>query len=323
MKAFSALACLMMPPMYQRHSWRQVGVLVAGEERLAALPDRLVDVHARAVVAIDRLRHESRRLAIALGDVVDAVLIDLHLVGHVHQGVELHAELVLGGGDLVVVLLDLDAHRRHGGEHLAAHVLRRVERRDREVAALGLDAVAEIAALVIGVAVGRQLGGVELEAGVVGVGHELHVVEDEELGLRADIDRVADAGRLQEGLGLLGDAARVAVVGLAGRRLEDVADDRQRGGREERIDAGRGRVRHQGHVEFVDRLPAGDRGAVEHDAVGEHVLVDDRHVEGDVLPLAARIGEAEVDVFDVVVLDRLEHVFGGLHGPSQSFSSLG
>ena len=49
------------------------------------------------------------------------------------------------------------------------------------------------------------------------------------------------------------------------------------------------------------------------DAVGEHFLVDDRHVEGDVLPLAARIGEAEVDVFDVVVLDRLEHVLGGLH----------
>ena len=102
------------------------------------------------------------------------------------QRVELHAELVLGGGDLVVVLLDLDAHRRHGREHLAAHVLRRILRRHREIAALGADAVAEVAALVVGVAVGRQLDGVELEAGVVGIGHEAHVVEDEELGLRAE-----------------------------------------------------------------------------------------------------------------------------------------
>ena len=39
-----------------------------------------------------------------------------------------------------------------------------------------------------------------------------------------------------------------------------------------------------------------------------------RDVEGDVLPLAARIGETQVDVLDVVVLDGLQDVFGGLHG---------
>ena len=41
---------------------------------------------------------------------------------------------------------------------------------------------------------------------------------------------------LSIGLGLLGDAARVAVVGLAGGRLEHVADDRQGGLGEERVD---------------------------------------------------------------------------------------
>ena len=116
------------------------------------------------------------------------------------------------------------------------------------------------------------------------------------------------------GLGLLGDAARIAVVGLAGGRLEHVADDRQRGLGEERIDAGGRRIRHQVHVGLVDRLPAGDRGAVEHRAFGEGLLVDHADVEGDVLPLAARVGEAEVDVFDVVVLDRLQDIFSGLHG---------
>src|SRR5476649_2639409 len=42
--------------------FRQVGVELAREQRLAALPDRLMDVSARAVVAVDRLPHEFRLL---------------------------------------------------------------------------------------------------------------------------------------------------------------------------------------------------------------------------------------------------------------------
>jgi len=46
---------------------REIGeacVAVAGKEVLAGLPHRLVDVHAGAVVADDRLGHESRGLAV-------------------------------------------------------------------------------------------------------------------------------------------------------------------------------------------------------------------------------------------------------------------
>ncbi len=80
-----------------------------------------------------------------------------------------------------------------------------------------------------------------------------------ELGLGPKKDGVADAGGFHHALGLLGDAARIAVIGLAGGGLEHVADQRQRGLGEERIDAGGGRIRHQVHVGFVNRLPAGDR----------------------------------------------------------------
>src|ERR1700676_2106801 len=66
-------------------------------------------------------------------------------------------------------------------------------------------------------------------------------------------------------------------------------------------------------VGFLDRLPAGERRAVEHQALGEGLLFDHADVEGHMLPLAARIGETQVDVFDVVVLDRFQDVFGGLH----------
>ena len=87
----------------------------------------------------------------------------------------------------------LHAHARHRGEHFRAHVLRGILRRNREIALLGADAVADIAAFVVGVGVGRQFDRVRAEAGVVGLGRVLHVVEDEELGFRAEVDGVADA----------------------------------------------------------------------------------------------------------------------------------
>ena len=224
---------------------------------------------------------------------------------------------------LVMVLLDDRAHLLHRGQHLAAHVLRRILRRHREIAALDAHAMAEIAAFIGGVGVRRQFDRIEREAGVVRVSLEADIVEHEELGLGAKVDGVADAGRLEVGLGLFGDRARIAVIGLAGAGIENVADDDHGGGREERIHAGRSRVHHQRHVGFVDRLPAGDRGAVEHQSVGESVFVDQALVECDMLPLAARIGESEIDVFDVIVLDRLQDILGGLHVRPLPFDSDG
>src|SRR3546814_16475390 len=58
----------------------EVGIAGAGEGRLAAPPDRPVDVHARAVVALYRLRHERRGLAVGMGDHMHAVLVELHIL---------------------------------------------------------------------------------------------------------------------------------------------------------------------------------------------------------------------------------------------------
>ena len=65
-----------------------------------------------------------------------------------------------------------------------------------------------------------------------GVVHALavaHLVEDEELRLRTEIGGLANAGGLQVGLGLLGDVAGVAAIGLAGDRVPDVTDQDERG----------------------------------------------------------------------------------------------
>ena len=252
---------------------------------------------------------------------MDDVLVDLHVVGHADHRAELDAELVLGGGDLVVVLLDDDAHLGHHREHLGAHVLGAVDRRHREVAALGARTVAEVAGLVLGAHVRGQLRAVEDEARVVGIGREADVVEDEELGLGAEVDGVADARALHVGFGLLGDAARIALVELAGRRLDDVAEDRHRALGEEGIHMRRRRVEHQRHVGSFDALPAGDRGAVEGVAVGEHVIVDARRVGRDVLHLAFGVGEPQIKELHFLVLDRFDHVGSG-HGRHVSFPSL-
>ena len=71
--------------------FRQVGILVAREERLAVLPDRLVHMHARAVVAGDRLRQEGGGQAVGRRDLMHAVLVQLQVVGGLDEGAELHA----------------------------------------------------------------------------------------------------------------------------------------------------------------------------------------------------------------------------------------
>jgi hypothetical protein len=134
-----------------------------------------------------------------------------------------------------------------------------------------------------------------------------HRIEDEELELGAEEGGVGDAGGLEVGLGAVRERARVARVALHRGRLDDVAA--QDDGRllEERVDDGRRGVRHQDHVGLVDALPAGDRRAVEHLAVGEQALVDGMRRHGDVLLLAARVAEAEVDELRALVLDQLQY----------------
>src|SRR6185312_17000418 len=96
-----------------------------------------------------------------------------------------------------------------------------------------------VALVVLGVVVGRQLGGVDLEADLVGGVGEADVVEDEEFGLGAEIDRVTQTGGLHVTFGLLGRGAGVAVVGLVGQGLENVAVDGEGRGTEEGVDIGR------------------------------------------------------------------------------------
>jgi hypothetical protein len=303
----------MMPPMKYRHI-SQAGIAFAREQGGLAAPDREVGVHARAVIFLDRLGHEGGRLAIGMRDLMHDVLVDLHAVGGLRQRAEGQAQLVLRGCDLVVMLVAGQAHFEHRRDHLAADVDRRVDRRDGEIAALGARTVAEVAAFILAAGVGRQLDIVDLEVRLGVVRVELHVVEHEEFGFRADVYGVADARGLQIRLGALGGRARIAGVEFAGRGFDDVAEhDQHRGGRE-RIGVDRVEIGLQDHVRLVDRLPALDRGAVEHQAVGEFIFAHHAGDHGEVLPLALGVGEAQIDPLDLLVLDLVQDVVGGRHG---------
>ncbi len=133
------------------------------------------------------------------------------------------------------MLLDSDAHGLRRCQHHATHVLTGIQRRNRQVIGLGLDAVTVVPALMMRTSVDRQLGGCELKAAVVGVECKLRRVEHEELGLGADIDRIGNSRGLQVGLRPLRDSPRIPVVGLARLRLENVAVDHQGGRRGERV----------------------------------------------------------------------------------------
>ena len=112
-------------------------------------PERLVDVHAGAVVLEQRLGHEGHGVAVLIGDVLDDVLVEHHLVGHVDQGLEAHVNLGLAGrGDLVVLHLDLDAGLDELQHHVGAEILELVHRWHREVAALVAGTESEVGAAV-------------------------------------------------------------------------------------------------------------------------------------------------------------------------------
>ena len=176
---------------------RQIAIFVASKERVAVFPDRLVTVHARTVIAINRLRHEGRAFAIGMGDIMHDIFIELQIVGNICQRVEFQTQFVLGSGHFVVVLFNIEAHFFHHGEHFATQVLAAIDRIDREIAALGARAVAHIASFIFGAGIVGQFRAVQREAGIIGVGRKPHIVKYKKLGFGAKINRVANAGRLQ------------------------------------------------------------------------------------------------------------------------------
>src|SRR5690349_6218290 len=89
---------------------RESGVTVACELRLVAFPQRLMAVHTRSVIAVQRLRHERRRLAVLRRGVLYDVLENLQTVGRAQHVRKTKIDFALTGGrNFVVVTFDGDS----------------------------------------------------------------------------------------------------------------------------------------------------------------------------------------------------------------------
>ena len=243
------------------------------------------------------------------------VLEQHQVVGRVQQRVELVVDLGLAcGADLVVAALDLEARRDQVADHVVAQVGVVVDRRDREVAALVVDLVAEVAALLVAPGVPPALDGVDVVEGLVRVGAEAHRVEDVELGLGAEVAGVGHARRREVLLRLARDVAGVAAVGLARDRVVHEEVDVERLVLAERVQQRGGGVGEQRHVGLVDRLEAADGRAVERDAVFQDVGCRGGG-DGEVLHHAGKVAEADVEILDLLVRDEFENLFGVAEHP--------
>ena len=96
-----------------------------------------------------RLRHEGCREAVRVSHVVDAILVDLELVGLGDQGIKTRADLALSGrADLVMMHLDIQAHISHCQAHCRADILQGINRWHGKVTPLDPGTMTDVAVLV-------------------------------------------------------------------------------------------------------------------------------------------------------------------------------
>lgn len=264
----------------------ELGVAVLVEHQgLAVFPDRLVTVHAGAVVAEDGLGHEGGGEAVLVRHVLDDVLVQHHAVAHFGELAEGDADFALAArSDFVVMQVDFDTGVFEVTDDVVADFGQAVDGGSRDIAALVTGATTrvpfagvEIEGLIAVVPVAFDTldfvaGEVAVDAAGSAVATERNAVEEEELGFRSEVGGVGDAGRFHVFDGFLNDVAGVTRVGFAGERVQDVGENRQRGGVVNRVDDGGRDVGHEQHVRLVDGLETANGRAVEANAVSEEVL---------------------------------------------------
>ena len=260
---------------------QEVLVLGVVERVLAAAEQRLMRVHARSVLAEQRLGHERRMPAVLHRVLLDGDPVGHAVVGHLQRVRVAHVDLVLGWTDLMMGVLHVDPELLECQHRLATHVRAGVERREVEVPAL----VEHL----------RRAG----------------VAEQEVLQLGADVERL-EAHRVSALEGAAQHVARIALIGGALGRdhiaehpsdpllLRPPRQDRERRG-----------VGHRDHVRLLDRVEARDRGPVEAHPGFERVI-QLGGVDRERLQLPEDVGEPEADEADLTLGDDRLDILGGL-----------
>ena len=104
-------------------------------------------MHARTVIANDRLGHKGRGLAVAGRDVMDHIFQNLQPVGALYERTEFRTDFVLTRArHFVMVHFDRHTHLLKNEAHFAAHILEAIDRGHRKIAALHGGPMGEVAA---------------------------------------------------------------------------------------------------------------------------------------------------------------------------------
>ena len=258
-------------------------------------------VHTGTVVAHQWLGHKRCGLPVSVGNVQDAVLQNLHLVCFGNERVESNANFTLPrSADFVVMDLHIEPHLLHRRTHGSADIVERIDGWNRKIAALNARSVAGVAVFKVEVRGPGRLFSIDLVASAAHVGTPFNVFEDKKLGFRAEKGGITQPRGGEKSFRPFGNAARVTVIALHRGGFDNVTPQDDRWIVSEGIQDCGAVVGHQDHVGLIDTFPAGDRGAVEHFAPLEEVLIHSACRDRDVLLLALRVGEPEIHPSDII-----------------------
>ena len=228
---------------------RQTRVFVTGEQVYAVLGQGHVAVHTGTVIAEHRFWHKGRGLTEAVRNVVNHIFVDLNFVRFFGHGVKAGRDFVLASGcHFVVMRFNDQTHFFHDQTHGRTDVLRRINRRNREVTAFHARTVTFVTTFVFGGGVPCAFDIIDSDVGTGNGCAEADVVKQEELWLWPEQHGVCDAGRTQVLFSAFSDGARVAVVALQGAWFQDVTTNNQGRFFIERVDECSRRIWHQNHV---------------------------------------------------------------------------
>ena len=181
-------------------------------------------MHTRTVILEERLGHEGNGLSEPCSHVLGDILIQHHLVGHVHKRVEEHIDLGLAaGGDLVMMGFDGDSALLKNCHHFRTDVLTLVGRRKRKVSFLKANLMAQVVGIIVA-SVPDAFCAVHVVMRAVDGLVVSGVVEDEKLRLGAEAGCVGDTALGQIRLALATDGPGIPAVFLEVDGAFDVAD---------------------------------------------------------------------------------------------------
>ena len=272
-------------------------------------------MHARTIIAVQRLGHERDALVVLVSDVLDDVLVHHQLVSHFDHLIKLEIDFALAGSrHFVMLAFDVQTAVDHRLHHFVADVHQLVGWRTGEVTLLVPNLVAEVGVL-FATAIPFCLDAVEMKKPGVRVLIKADIIEDEKFSFRAKIDRVGQTCPLQIGTRLAGHVPRVATVVFPGDRILNVADHDQRRQLGKRVEKSRRRIGNEQHVALVDLLPTPDAGAIKALAVVKRVFRQLMNGNRCVLPCTDKIHKAEIDRLHTFFATERENFLGSQQAP--------